>query len=103
MDNALVYGANEVQHNADLQAVMNRLEAAGVTTKTSASLGKTVNYLGHLIDQEGIRADPEKTSSILQMEAPTNVTKVRRFLSIVTSWGNSPLESWNCPNLLENY
>ena len=44
MDNVLVYGANQAEHNARLQAVMKRLEAAGVTQLRSASLGE-LNFL----------------------------------------------------------
>ena len=46
-----------------------------------------VKFLGYLIDREDIRADPEKTSAILQMEAPTNVTELRRSLSMVNQLG----------------
>jgi hypothetical protein len=46
-----------------------------------------VKFLGHLIDREGIRADPEKTAAILQMAAPTIVNKLRRFLGMVNQLG----------------
>ena len=57
---------------------MNRLEAAGVTLNSDkCEFGQDrVKFLGHLINQEGIRIDPEKTPAILQMEAPTNVTQL---------------------------
>ena len=80
MDDILVYGANQAEHDACLRAVMERLEAAVVTLNSEkCEFGRDrVKFLGYLIDQEGIRANPEKTSAILQMEAPTNVTELRR-------------------------
>ena len=39
------------------------------------------------MDQDGIRADPEKTSAILQMVALTNIGELRRFLGMVTQLG----------------
>lgn len=30
-------------------------------------------FLGHIVDQDGIHADPEKTKAIQQMKAPENV------------------------------
>ena len=46
-----------------------------------------VKFLGHLIDQDGIRADPDKTSAILRMEALSNITELRRFLGMVNQLG----------------
>ena len=68
---------------------MKRLEAAGVTLNSDkCKFGRDrVKFLGHLIDREGIRANPEKTSAILQMEAPTNVTELCRFLGMVNQLG----------------
>ena len=67
------------QHNARLTTMLKRLEAAGVTLNLEkCEFGwSRLKFLGHLIDQEGIRADPEKVSVILQMEAPTNITELR--------------------------
>ena len=89
MDDVLVYGANQAEHESRLRDVMKRLEAAGVTLNSDkCEFGRDrVKFLGHLIDREGIRADPEKTSAILQMEAPTNVTELRRFLGMVNQLG----------------
>ena len=89
MDDVLVYGTNQMEHDARLRAVMKRLETAGVTLNSDkCEFGRDrVKFLGHLIDREGIRADPEKTSAILQMEAPTNVTELRRFLGMVNQLG----------------
>ena len=61
---------------------MKKMEAAGVTLNSDKCEFRRdkVRFLGHVIDGEGIRADPEKTSAVLQMSAPTNITKLRRFL-----------------------
>ena len=51
----------------------------------SASL--IVSFLGHVIDKSGIRADPCKTSAILQMKPPNNVSELRRFLGMANQLG----------------
>ena len=79
MDDVLVYGARTEVHDTRLVAVMKRLESAGVTLnsdKCEFSKNK-VKFLGHVIDPEEIHADPSKTSVILQMDAPNNVTELR--------------------------
>lgn len=42
-----------------------------------------VKFLGHIITESGIRADPEKISCITNMPPLTNFTEVRRFLGMV--------------------
>ena len=73
MDDVLTFGSNKAQHDARLTAVLKRLEAAGVTLNSEkCEFAKSrVKFLGHLIDQEGIRADPDKTSAILRMAHST--------------------------------
>ena len=89
MDDVLIFASNQAQHDARLSAVLKRLEAAGVTLNSEkCEFAKhRVKFLGHLIDQEGIQADPDKTSAVLRMEAPSNITELRRFLGMVNQLG----------------
>ena len=61
----LIFGCDNAQHDKRLIAAMKWIEAAGVTLNSEKcdfdDDGKSrVKFLGHVIDQEGIRADPEK-------------------------------------------
>ena len=42
-----------------------------------------MKFLGHCINQDGIRADPEKTAAIRHMKPPTTVPELRRFMGMV--------------------
>ncbi|KMQ86699.1 reverse ribonuclease integrase [Lasius niger] len=44
-----------------------------------------LKYLGHVIDQDGIRTDPEKVSAVNNWPEPTTVKQVRQFLGMA-SW-----------------
>lgn len=46
-----------------------------------------LKFLGYLIDQEGIRADPEKTTAINEFATPTTVPQLRRFMGMVNQLG----------------
>ena len=54
-----------------------------------------VKFLGHIVSKDGVRADPEKTSAIREMEVPRSVSDLRRFLGMVNQLGKFS------PNILE--
>ena len=43
----------------------------------------SLKFLGHIIDQNGVQADPVKTEAIMKMAAPQNTTELRRFTGMV--------------------
>ena len=50
--------------------MMERLEAANVTLNEEKCQFSTtkVNFLGHIVDHHGIRADPSKTSDEISVQ-----------------------------------
>ena len=46
-----------------------------------------MQFLGHLIIKGGIEADPWKVTAITQMEAPTKISELHRFLGMVNQMG----------------
>ena len=42
-----------------------------------------VQFLGHIIDGDGIHADPEKVTAITDMAVPSNISELHRFLGMV--------------------
>ena len=88
MDDVLFFGSDQKQHDESLIAVLKRIETANVTLnpeKCEFSC-KQVDFLGH-INENGVRADPAKTSALQQMQAPQNVTELRRFLGMANQLG----------------
>ena len=41
-----------------------------------------IQYLGHIISEEGISMDPEKIEAIMNWPTPRNVTDVRSFMGL---------------------
>ena len=89
VDDVLVFGSNREEHDARLSAVLQRLEKAGATlNKEKCVFHQTsVKFLGHVIDEDGIHADPEKTLAISNMEPPQSVSDLRRFMGLVNQLG----------------
>jgi hypothetical protein len=77
------------EHDARLEATLQRLQAAGATLNAKkCEFRKTeMKFLGHIVSREGIRADPDKITALINMEAPNNVTELCRFMGMANQMG----------------
>ena len=58
---------------------------------------KCVPFMGHLLTAQGVAVDPKKITAITQMETPTDVTGLKRFLGMVNYLAKfMPHLSQNC-------
>ena len=85
IDDILVTGKSQQEHLENLTRVMNCLEEAGVTLKRHKCTfaAPSVEYLGHVIDQEGLHPSEEKVRAIKQAPHPRNVTELKLFLGLL--------------------
>ena len=72
LDDMLVTGPNKEEHLKNLDKVMDRLKLAGVTLKQPKCifLAPSVEYLGHIIDKDGLHPAPEKVRAIQDAPEP---------------------------------
>ena len=84
IDDILVHGRTQQEHDKRLITVLDRLRTANVTlNKAKCEFSKSsIKFLGQVIDQSGIQPDPDKVTAIQTMTAPTNITELRRFLGM---------------------
>ena len=84
-DDVLVYGATQQEHDANLLAALKRLEEANVTLNPDKCKFSctSIDFLGHVVDKDGIRPDPAKTQAVLEMGLPRSVSDLRRFMGMV--------------------
>ena len=84
IDDILVTETDEQNHLKNLELVLQRLELAGLTLKKSKCVtAESVEYLGHVIDKNGLHPSPSKVQTIKQVLPPTNVTELKSFLGLV--------------------
>ena len=85
IDDILIYGKTQSEHDQRLLSVLNRINEAGLTLNKEKCVFNTtsINFLGQQIDNSGIKADPEKIRAVKELPPPTNVSELRRFLGMV--------------------
>ena len=47
----------------------------------------SIEYLGHIISKDGIRAMPSKVEAIVRAPTPANVRQLRSFLGLINYYG----------------
>ena len=85
MDDMVVFGSTAQEHDTRLTAVLTRLAEANVTLNKEKCTFKStsISFLGHKIVNGQLMADEAKTSAVAKMDAPTNVTELRRFMGMI--------------------
>ena len=89
IDHILITGKDDATHLKSLEEVLSRLEDQGVRIKQEKCnfLQESVEYLGHLISSEGIRAIPSKVKAVVEAPPPKNVNQLRSFLGFINYYG----------------
>lgn len=84
VDDVAVTGKTVKEHNENLRKVLKILQDNGIVLNyEKCIIGDTsINYLGYILDQSGIRPDPQTIKAIVEFHAPRNVTEVRQFLGM---------------------
>jgi len=82
LDDTLVIGNNFESNVTNLRLVLQRFREAGIKLKLSKCrfFMKKLQYLGHVIDSDGLRPDPDNIAKVLQLGEPKNVAELRSFL-----------------------
>ncbi|UYV68293.1 K02A2.6-like, partial [Cordylochernes scorpioides] len=89
LDDILIFASDSKTHDRILRLVLRKLKEAKVTlNKAKCVFGvPRINFLGHILDEDGIRPDPAKIEAVAKMPAPTDVHGVRKFLGMVNHLG----------------
>ena len=85
LDDVPITGATIQDHLANLEGVLQKLQNAGLRLNpTKCSFMKTsIEYLGHIIDHQGLHPTEKKVQAIQEAPKPKNLSKLRSFLGIV--------------------
>ncbi|GJS63258.1 putative reverse transcriptase domain-containing protein [Tanacetum coccineum] len=88
IDDILVYSKDEEEHGKHLKIILELLKKERLYAKFSKCdfWLDLVQFLGHVIDRNGVHVDPAKIKAIKNWDAPTTPTEVRQFLGLVGNY-----------------
>lgn len=83
-DDIIIQGATENQLLKRLKDVLLRLKQSNlrVNKEKCHFFKRSINYLGHTIDKDGLHKNKEKTKAIADTDRPTNINELRTFLGM---------------------
>ncbi|KAJ9544987.1 hypothetical protein OSB04_024694 [Centaurea solstitialis] len=84
IDDILIYSKTAEEHGEHLRKVLQMLKRERLYAKFSKCEFwlKEVQFLGHVVTQEGIKVDPTKIEAIKDWESPKSPSEVRSFLGL---------------------
>ena len=82
VDDLLVASRDYEEHLQKLDRGLTRLEETRFILRPAkcSFMKQQIKYLGHIIDQNGVRPDPTKVQAVQDFPRPTTVKEVRAFL-----------------------
>ncbi|XP_054871220.1 uncharacterized protein K02A2.6-like [Amphiprion ocellaris] len=87
MDDILIWGQDQQEHNTRLHTVLNKLQEAGLNMEKCELSKQEVKFLRHVLSAEGVQPDPDKIRAVKEMKEPSNVSEVCSFLGMVNQLG----------------
>ena len=86
VDDILVYGKNQEDYDAKLEAVLRRTRERGIKLNPDKCVFRTnqVTQFGHIWSADGLRPDPVKTQGIRDMPSPTSREELETVLGMAT-------------------
>ncbi|GKC49689.1 putative reverse transcriptase domain-containing protein [Tanacetum coccineum] len=84
IDDILIYSKSKEDHEEHLKIILGLLKKEKLYAKFSKCdfWLDSVQFLGHVIDSEGVHVDPSKIEAIKNWAVPTTPTEVRQFLGL---------------------
>ncbi|KAI3692533.1 hypothetical protein L6452_32350 [Arctium lappa] len=84
IDDILIYSKDEGEHEKHLCDVLEVLRKEKLYVKFSKCEFwlKEVQFLGHVVSEDGVKVDPTKIEAMMSWEPPTSSTEIRSFLGL---------------------
>ncbi|GJR85415.1 putative reverse transcriptase domain-containing protein [Tanacetum coccineum] len=84
IDDILIYSKSEEEHEVHLKTILDLLQKEKLYGKFSKCEFwlQEVQFLGHVVNRDGIHVDPSKVESVKNWKTPESSTEIRSFLGL---------------------
>jgi hypothetical protein len=84
LDDIIIFSKTFEEHINHLRQVFNRIREANLTVKGSKSkfAQSATNYLGHVVDEYGVRPLPKKIKAVMDFPTPQSQVNIQQFLGL---------------------
>ena len=84
LDDILVFSSTQEEHYEHLRIVLDILYRAELYCKIKKCtfMAREVKFLGHIVDEQGLRPDPDKVAVVKDWPVPTCLKELRSFLGL---------------------
>ena len=85
-DDIIVFSSNQQEHDTNLKKTLQRLQDVGARLNRQKCIfsAPELTFFGHVFGRSGMTANPEKTNTILNAPAPTNIAELRYIPAYAT-------------------
>uniref|UniRef100_A0AB38Z2N6 RNA-directed DNA polymerase n=1 Tax=Panta errantivirus TaxID=3078412 RepID=A0AB38Z2N6_9VIRU len=85
MDDVIVFGKSVDEHLENLETILKTLNSANLKIQLDKSefLHKQIEFLGHIVTDEGIKPNIKKIEAIKMFQAPKTIKQLRSFLGLM--------------------
>ena len=85
IDDVIIFGRNYEEHLGNLRLVFDRIRQHNMKLAPDkcSFFKRKVKYVGHIVSEEGVEIDPEKTEKVVNWPKLSSPEDVRRFLGFV--------------------
>jgi len=85
LDDIIIFSASLQKHLMDINSVFQKLPQANLKIQITKSnfLRKEIDFLGHVITQDGIKPNPDKITAVKNFPCPKTTKQIKSFLGLL--------------------
>lgn len=89
IDDILVYGKDQKEHDSRLRKVLDTLKTNGIVLREEKCIfsASKVHFLGHELSKEGVKPLEKYLTSIKEFRAPTTISELQSFMGLINYVG----------------
>ncbi|GJX69336.1 putative reverse transcriptase domain-containing protein [Tanacetum coccineum] len=105
IDDILIYSKSEEEHEVHLKTILDLLKTEMLYAKFSKCEFwlKEVQFLGHVVNRDGIHVDPSKVESVKNWKTPESPTEIRSFLGLAGYYRSNQKFEWKWEKLAMDF